>query len=141
MKKRKHSENLIILWWKYYSAKEGNVVYTCLPIDFGKRNIISSQSFEEKNDFEVTRDVISFPAKKDKDSFFTFLFLDKNCFKIETYTFHLRVLFSVSFNRNIYIERWLNGSELYYHLILSFVAFERNKFQEIVTFLMFVVAQ
>ncbi len=93
-----------------------------------KDHLVSSHFFEEKNDFEVTRDVISFPAKKDKDSFFTFLFLDKNCFKIETYTFHLRVLFSVSFNRNIYTERRLNGSELYYQLILSFACFERKKF-------------
>jgi hypothetical protein len=95
-----------------------------------KHHLISSHLifFEEKNDFEVTRDVISFPVKKTKIYFFTFLFLNKNCFKIETYTFHLKLLFAVSFNRNIYNERRLNGPELYYHLIHSFAWFERKKF-------------
>ena len=129
MKKRKHSENLIILWWKYYSAKEGNVVYTCLPIDFGKRNIISSHLILLKKKMILRLREMSFHFRQKRQrSCFTFLFLNKNCFKIETYTFHLKLLFSVSFNRNIYIERRLNGSELYYQLILSFACFERKKF-------------
>jgi hypothetical protein len=63
------------------------VVYTCLPIDFGKRNIISSHSFEEKNDFEVTRVVISFPAKKDNDPVLLFSFSTKIVSKLKLILF------------------------------------------------------